>query len=43
MIFPAFLLSLEEYSFLESGEGCTNDSLSSPDYPTESSEVRFGS
>ncbi len=29
--------------FLESGEGCTNDSLSSPDYTTESSEVRFGS
>ncbi len=29
--------------FLESGEGCTNDSLRSPDYPPLSSEVRFGS
>ncbi len=29
--------------FLESGEGCTNDSLSSPDYPSLSSEVRCGS
>ncbi len=29
--------------FLESGEGCTNDSLSSPDYPLKSSEVRFSS
>ncbi len=27
----------------EWGGGCTNDSLSSPDYLTESSEVRFGS
>ncbi len=29
--------------FLESGEGCTNDSLSSPDYPLLFSGVRFGS
>ncbi len=27
--------------FLESGEGCTNDSLSIPDYPPLSSEFRF--
>ncbi len=32
----------EWVQFLESGEGCTNDSLSSLDYPL-SSEVRFGS
>ncbi len=29
--------------FLGSGKGCTNDSLSSPDYPSLSSVVRFGS
>ncbi len=29
--------------FLESGEGCTNYWLSSPDYPLRSSEVSFGS
>ncbi len=29
--------------FLESGEGCANDSLSSTHYPPSSSEVRFGS
>ncbi len=29
--------------FLDSGAGCTNDSLSSPDYPLKSSEVIFGS
>ncbi len=29
--------------FLESGEGCTNDSLSSPDCPLKYFEVRFGS
>ncbi len=28
--------------FLASGEGCTNDSLSSPDYTPLSPEVRFG-
>ncbi len=35
--------SLWIVQFLESGEGCTNDSLSSPDYPPDSFEVRFGS
>ncbi len=29
--------------FLESGEGCTNDSLRSPDYVPRSSEISFGS
>ncbi len=28
--------------FLKRGEGCTNESLSSPAYPLSSSEVRFG-
>ncbi len=40
MILPGLLLTLNTH--LESGEGCTIDSLSSPDHPL-SSEVRFGS
>ncbi len=42
MILPSLLLTLDEYSSF-SGEGCTNDSLSSPDYPQQSPVVRFGS
>ncbi len=33
MILLALLLTLDEYSSWRVGRGCTNDSLSSPDYP----------
>ncbi len=42
MILTALLLTLDEYSSWRAGEGCTNDSFGSPDYPPWSSEVRFG-
>ncbi len=42
MIFPALLLTMDKYSSWRVGGGwCTNDSLSSLDYPPLSSEVRF--
>jgi len=31
MILPTFLLTLDVYSYLEGGKGCTGDSLSSMD------------
>ncbi len=42
VILPALLLTLDEYNSWRVG-GLYNDSLSSPDSPPQSSEVRFGS